>query len=766
MTSLLKWLLVATALVLAGCTYEYGELSCGSDSDCPTGSSCTSGLCVDNGANNTNNTNNSNNANNVVITRVEITPATAALKIGEQVRLVATAFDANDTEVPTTFSWSSSANGIATVDSTGLTTGVESGAATITASAGGQSATAELTISTNVANVVVTPATSSLGIGVEQQFVATVTDANGTTIDRPVTWSVGDTALVSVDANGLARGLAVGMTEITATSDGVQGTASIEVVTVTIVSLELDPDMTTRVPIGGMQTIRAILKDEGGNTVRGETIEWSYLPVQGSLSIPPGQPDVVEYVAPAIETTVTVSAAYQGLMASVDLEVFIPVIQSVVVAPSNPMAYVGERIQMTATVMDELGNTVNNPPLSWFVDDTDIATIDPTTGELRVVGKGSVTVTGSAGGVDGTTVVTSEFQVNFIDGGLAHSCALAPNGAALCWGENDNGRLGTGSAANEPVPLLVDTDLLFAEIRAGEDYTCARSGNDIYCWGASDTGRLGISGSGDLATPGARVDGNELYIQVSVYSNHACGVTDQSDIYCWGEGTEGKLGNNVDVLERASPTKVADPAGQNNFKWKSVAAGGDHTCAIAQNDDTYCWGRGDDGQLGNNTTTDSLRPVSVDKSSIGNAQFASIASGHKVSCGITAAGVAYCWGQNNRGQVGNGSGTMEFSQPQLVAGSHTFSAISGGQEHMCGFTPTNEMYCWGRNNDGELGIGNGTDSSSPALVTGFSFSSVGVGRDHSCGIDGDIAYCWGKNTTNQLGDDSSTDRNSPVVVWP
>ncbi len=772
MRDIMKWKIWLFALLLSGCTYESGftDLECESDADCGDGAVCTSGFCVADGnannVNNTNNGNNSNNVNNTNIVTVQVMPTTADLIIGQTQQLTATALDAQSQPVATTFAWTSSDDNIADVDNAGLVTGTGIGSATITATAGGISATATITVATNVASVSVMPNPATFGVGVEQQFTATALDAMSNDTGRPITWSVVDDTILSIDSSGLARGLAEGSTEVVATSDGIEGRATVTITPVNITGLVLDPDMNQRVPVGGQLSIRAVLTEEGGAEVRGEAVNWAYTPTIGSLSIVPGTPDEVNYVAPNFEGTTTISAEFNGLMDSIDIEVFEPQIDSVTIDQVDPTLYMGERVQFTATVMDELGNTVANPTISWFVDDTNIATIDAN-GELRARSTGTVVVTADVLGVMGTSTATVELNLITIEGGDEHSCGLAPNGAAICWGDNGNGRLGDASATDRAVPVLVETNLLFAEIHAANNHTCGRSGNDVYCWGDNNNGRLGFTTNNDQNTP-AQVNSSENFVQVSTSHDHGCAVSDQNQVFCWGRGDDGRLGNNVDSNDRDAPTQIAQPADNANALWVAVSAGETHTCALTTTDEVYCWGAGAAGQLGDGNSTNSSIPVKVDLASVSNPVFIGLTSGDGYTIGYTATGSAYCWGQNANGQCGTDSMDATHDTPVIVAGGLAFSAIAAGEAHACGFLQnTGSIYCWGTGSESRLGLGADTaDKRTPTQVMNFAADFVGAGGTHSCATDGGTAYCWGRNAEEQIGDNSTTERNTPTLVFP
>ncbi len=207
--------------------------------------------------------------------------------------------------------------------------------------------------------------------------------------------------------------------------------------------------------------------------------------------------------------------------------------------------------------------------------------------------------------------------------------------------------------------------------------------------------------------------------------------------------------------------------------FKSVSAGGaytgGHTCAIAMDGATYCWGDDSRGQVGRPTTKvigDPValfytRPVAVAQ----GLAFVTLAAGSTYSCGLTAAGAAYCWGDNQFGQLGSGN-TDDSWRPVAVSGGFSFVEIDAGSgNHTCALTSSGSAYCWGAG--GGLGTAGVLESHVPVAVSrGINFASLSVGGNHTCGLTPDgSAYCWGDNSAGQLGVGQSGNRiDTPIAV--
>ena len=274
--------------------------------------------------------------------------------------------------------------------------------------------------------------------------------------------------------------------------------------------------------------------------------------------------------------------------------------------------------------------------------------------------------------------------------------------------------------------------------------------------------------------------GGLTFASVSTGYSHTCGLTPGGVAYCWGRGENtGELGNGT---TSGSTTPVAVAGG---LSFATLSAGGwYHSCGLTISGAAYCWGDNSLGELGAGTTTgpqqcgpDEYRPDGwpcspVPVAVVGGLTFTQISTGDVHTCGVTTGGAAYCWGWNNEGQLGTGDTTRSAS-PVAVVGGLTFAMVSAGDRYNCGVTTGGAAYCWGYGPTGNLGDGRGADSATPVAVAGgLTFASVsageGYGYDHTCGVTTDgVAYCWGANMEGELGDGSDIpypDFGAPSLV--
>jgi len=196
---------------------------------------------------------------------------------------------------------------------------------------------------------------------------------------------------------------------------------------------------------------------------------------------------------------------------------------------------------------------------------------------------------------------------------------------------------------------------------------------------------------------------------------------------------------------------------------RSVVAGA-HTCALTTASVAYCWGYNADGQLGNNDTSIvNPTPIKVGGGLLFAALFVSKVEG--VTCGVTPPGTAYCWGDNDDGQLGDGTRTQRMT-PTPVAGGLMFKSFAVGTVHTCGVTIDGTAYCWGFSSAGAFGDGFTGSRPMPAIAApGMTFDTIVAGQDFTCGLTQlQGAYCWGRGTDGQLGNGTATNSTTPVAV--
>jgi alpha-tubulin suppressor-like RCC1 family protein len=307
---------------------------------------------------------------------------------------------------------------------------------------------------------------------------------------------------------------------------------------------------------------------------------------------------------------------------------------------------------------------------------------------------------------------------------LQHTCGITTADRAVCWGRNDYGQLGRGTTSRyELIPLEVAGNLAFVQLASGYVHTCgvASTSRRAYCWGDNEVGQLGNRTKVNQSVPVA-VAGDRQFRLLTVGGFHTCAVTAMDRAFCWGSNRLGQLGDGTSVRARLGPKLVAG-----GWTFRQLDAGGQdggfgHTCGITTDDRALCWGHGLYGQLGDGTQRLAFEPSEV----AGGLNFDRLSAGDRHTCGETADNRAYCWGRNVEGQLGDGTtgGTMTCpsgelgcrSEPVAVTGGRRFRQVTSGSFHTCGLNASGVAFCWGANPAGQLGDGTTIARAEPTEV--------------------------------------------------
>jgi alpha-tubulin suppressor-like RCC1 family protein len=344
----------------------------------------------------------------------------------------------------------------------------------------------------------------------------------------------------------------------------------------------------------------------------------------------------------------------------------------------------------------------------------------------------------------------SIFTETTIAVGSDHVCAILDDSSMSCWGDNSKGQLGDGTTVQRQTMTAVDLGIgrTAISISAGQGHTCAILDDaSLKCWGDNSDGQLGDGTTFDSSTP-VDVDlGSEIPISVSLGLKHTCVVLVSASIKCWGDNSEGQLGD-------GSTTDSNDPSSINlgSSKVLAISTGAYHTCVIINDPLLKCWGDNSEGQLGDGTNIDRLTPITISLSPSPVA----ISSGDSHTCSILSDASLKCWGDNSEGQLGDGTNTDSNSPVSIISGSNS---ISLGSMHTCSLDNSNVLNCWGDNSEGQLGIGSTVDQTSPNQVTfaGARFPiTIASGENYTCSsMNNDLLSCWGGDSSSSISMSSS-----------
>lgn len=355
--------------------------------------------------------------------------------------------------------------------------------------------------------------------------------------------------------------------------------------------------------------------------------------------------------------------------------------------------------------------------------------------------------------------------------GSGHSCAVTMSKNLACWGWNDDGQLGLNDRLNRNKPELVlageQGGMLLsnvAKVAVGRDNTCALTLNgDVYCWGLGAFNGTGAVVT-DALTPVRVLTGEQADISgflsgvktISMGYNFTCASTNIGDVYCWGNGGNGRLGYGGTASSNI-PKKVVGgmQGGAHLTDVKSVDVGRATACAVTNAGDVLCWG--DARGAGVNTTGNLLTPARTLSGAQGGDVFLKnvdqIGVGWNRTCALVTTGNVFCWGDGSSSSLGHGLMEQKLTPVKVLGGEQgglyleNITQLSCGFNHACAISSSRELYCWGSNQT-QL-PGKILDISGQTITDAF---SIAAGPVHSCytRVNGDV-YCWGSNTTGQIG---------------
>ena len=357
-----------------------------------------------------------------------------------------------------------------------------------------------------------------------------------------------------------------------------------------------------------------------------------------------------------------------------------------------------------------------------------------------------------------------------IDAGGGVSCALTEAGAVTCWGRNPEGDFGGIATPDSPVPVdVVGLSSGVCAVSAGGVHTCAvTAAGAAKCWGDNRNGQLGDGTKVDSPDPVDVAGLSSGVVAVSAGGSgpgethgQTCAVTAAGAVECWGDNSHGQLGDGT-TTTRLTPVDVVGLSSS----VVAVSAGSGHTCALTAAGAVKCWGDGSQGQIGNDAFRYSSVPVDVVGLWSG---VVAVSAGSSFTCAVTAAGAVKCWGYNGYGELGIGSSAWRSSVPRDVVGlSSGVVAVSAGSAHACAVTDAGAVECWGRGHRGQLGNDTLAEKSrEPVDVVGLSSGvvTVSAGSVHTCALTtAGAVRCWGSNRAGALGDGAPTRRRVTVDV--
>jgi alpha-tubulin suppressor-like RCC1 family protein len=347
-------------------------------------------------------------------------------------------------------------------------------------------------------------------------------------------------------------------------------------------------------------------------------------------------------------------------------------------------------------------------------------------------------------------------------GGNNFTMAIDKNGRAWGWGINGNGQLGNNSTTSQRTPVSVAGAVkTFCQISAGVSHTTAIDKNGrAWGWGGNGNGQLGDNTTSQRNTPVSVVGVVKTFCQISAGNNHTMVIDKNGRAWGWGNNPNGQLGDNS-ITSQLTPVSVLGAV----KTFCHISAGNSHTMAIDKNGRAWGWGLGFNGRLGTNSGTSQRTPASV----AGAVKtFCQISTGGSYTMAIDKNGRAWGWGLNNNGELGdNSTGTQRLTPVSVAGAVKTFCQISAGVSHTTAIDKNGRAWGWGLNNNGQLGNGVILSHITPVSVLGAvkTFCQINAGNNHTTAIDKNgRVWTWGNNQFGQLGDNSTNQRLTPVSV--
>jgi alpha-tubulin suppressor-like RCC1 family protein len=307
--------------------------------------------------------------------------------------------------------------------------------------------------------------------------------------------------------------------------------------------------------------------------------------------------------------------------------------------------------------------------------------------------------------------------------GLHGTCLRRVDGSVWCWGDGAQ----AATQVNVPAGAIAQVDVAGAGL-------CARYGSgSLNCSAGPKTGDLGIS-----------------IRDLSIGTSHICAVTD-GRVACLGSNSRGELGvgNTTPTIAPSTVIALGDA--------RSISAGLESTCAVTTNNWLWCWGDNSRDELGqgisalDHTTT----PVGVNLSSAASA----VTVGDRFACGLTQSGFVSCWGDNTKGQTGQGSTGTTTNSPAQIQNLTSIVQVTAAGGHACARATDGKVWCWGANTEHESAAAAATAITQPTLVVdnngaAITFLDVDAGALHTCGrtVPSGAVVCWGSNANGEIGD--------------
>ncbi len=348
-------------------------------------------------------------------------------------------------------------------------------------------------------------------------------------------------------------------------------------------------------------------------------------------------------------------------------------------------------------------------------------------------------------------------EQNSAPGGQAHTLQVRTDGTVSATGLNTYGQLGDGTTTQRNTPVLVNGLQNITTAAAGQMYSVALdSAGNVWTWGQNTYGQLGDGTTTDHRLP-ARVWAISSVAEIAVSNSGFTTYARKTDgtVWAWGRNSNGQLGNNS-TTDSSVPVQVSGLTGVT-----SIAAGGGAGYALKSNNTVWAWGMGAYGQVGDNGWVNRLTPVQVS----GITTATQIAAGAYHAYARLSDGTVKAWGRDNTGQLGNDATLADMGTPVTVSGLTGISKVAAGSNHGIALLSTGSLKAWGSNSNGQIGDNSTTQRPTPVAVSTITgVTVIGAGLLSSSAITTGDLYQWGYNGSGGVGDNTTTDKLVPTII--
>lgn len=339
---------------------------------------------------------------------------------------------------------------------------------------------------------------------------------------------------------------------------------------------------------------------------------------------------------------------------------------------------------------------------------------------------------------------TVDDDYKHVSPGSIFSCGISKLGVLKCWGANDKGQIPGASTVGTATPAIVDSGVKYDFVSVYGNRACGITDSGaLRCWGENK--------------PIEDIDVGTSYISISVADIHACGITEVHELKCWGKNSKAIMGAGVSESLEYPPTVLDAPT-----EYRKVVAGANHACAITQDKKLKCWGANSQKQIQFNTQS----YIPILEIQDGTDEFSDVALGISHTCSLNQLGQAKCWGANTYMQMGNGLDEETLMDRSEVETTERFSSLVAGALHTCGLRADDKkILCWGFNQYGNLGNNVTSNSKVPVESQLNDVVSVGSGGNTTCAINSlGVLFCWGEDTSGQSGQGMMAQSATPLKI--